>query len=326
MLSWCTRVRNPEGKTVMNPRNGFNPFVFAALIAACAIPVVAAQAQFPRPALQLEGNLLPGATIQEPPLPELARDASKVQIALGTAVFTYPIVSDQGRTMLFLEGMWRERHFAFCKWPAGISRELDGLREASAAVLLRRAVDDRWAVLLRLAPQISSNLPLNRVTGSDLDIQGAALIERAFGEHGSLGCGVAYTGVAGRPNPLPLVTFRYESGGRWHAGGYLPAAIEGWFRLSGAEIGLTARTEGGQYRIRRIFPASSGIAYPQLEYVAVSVTPAVRARIHRCVEATVAAGYVWQFVRILDDGESVGGGNYDLEAGAILRAGLDIDF
>jgi len=285
-----------------------------------------ALARMPRSSLTVEGNLLGKVRLDNPPVAELAEKSSKVGSAYFGVNLMCPVIVDHGKTMFFLEGKYCQRRFTYSHWPEGFSKEIDWLYEVSLGLTARLALNQQWAVIFNLTPQLATNFEGDELQVEDLKFQGAVIVEKTFNNRWTAGLGVAYSTTFGKPLPLPIATFRYESGGRWHASGYLPADADLWYRLSSSsEFGLVAHAEGSLYHIPEVFPAGSSIEDPEVQYLSVLFGPAVQTQINR-VKFTVKGGLTYQSLSLFDGTDKIDNSKYDLKPGAFVNTGIEISF
>lgn len=281
----------------------------------------------PRPSLSISADSYRAADFDDPPEPELVTNDSRAQTTTFTASAQYPLIFDQGHTLLFIDAAYRQRRFEFKNWPTGFSRDLDRVHEIDLGGTLRTMLGSRWAVIVNGTGQIQSNLAEDSLESEDFKVQGAVVFERPFGPHWSWGFGAAYASTFGRPLPIPLVSFRYDAGGRWHAAGYLPSRAAIHYRLtSHTDLGLRLHAEGGRYHIPQVYPAERDIDDPQLEYMLAKVGPEIKQRLGGWGELSAMVGLSYQMLGIFDGNDELPDSRYDLKPDVFVSCGTNFYF
>lgn len=290
------------------------------------LAVSQAQAQMPRPSLTVEGTFFGKARFDDPPVIDLAERPVRIGVAHFAGSLMYPVIFDHGKTMFFFEAAYHQRQFSFSDWPEGVSKDIDRLHEVSAGFTIRRAISRDWAVTLNLTPQLASNFEGNKLHEEDFKFQGAVIVEKAFDQRWTAGLGVSYSTTFGSLLPLPVLTFRYESGNRWRASGTLPSDIDLWYRLSsGSELGIVAHAEGGMYHIPGAFPEDFSIKDPELQYISVLFGPAIQKQLGG-MTFVVNGGLDYQSLRLFDGVDEIDNSKYDLKPGVYVNTSVEISF
>ena len=281
----------------------------------------------PRPELTISGNLVPNTAFDNPPLNDFNTYSSRVQAVDFAAELSYPIVLNYGQTIWFVAGSYSQKLLDYNNWPENISTETDRLHQISLSVALYRMVSQSWSLLVYLEPQIASTLSRDFLTFEDLSLQAAVIMEKIFNQHWTVGFGAAYSSTFGKPIPIPLLTFRYDSGRRWYAQGNLPADISVWYRAGNStDLGFFLRADGNQYHTPGIYPADMNIDNPQLEYVRLSIGPSVHLRLNSTLRMELDGGIAYQHVQLMDDGEKLPNSEYELKINGFAKAALTLSF
>jgi len=287
-----------------------------------------AEAQdLPRPSLNIRTDAFEATEFDDPPETELVTQESRVQTTHLALEAQYPLIFDQGRTLVFLNGAYRQRRFDYQRWPDGFSRDLDRLHEFDLGGVVRTMLGDTWAVVVSAAGQIQSNLEDTALRKGDFKMQGAVVFERPFGPHWSWGFGAAYASTFGRSIPFPLLSFRYDAGGRWHASGHLPAQASVYYRLGPHnDLGLRMHAEGSHYHIAKIYPEEADIGNPQLQYMLAKIGPEIKQRLGGWGELNAMAGFSYQMLGIFDGNDELEELRYDLKPAFFASCGVGYNF
>ena len=313
------RISTP-GRRSAAARTGLWLVVLTTLLAIAA--PLAAQ-QLPRPSLLVTGDSIGGADLDNPPLAALANSNAKVGTSNLLVAAQYPVVLDHGRKIWFFDASYQRREFDLRHWPDGVSRDLDRLHEISFGVTYRTMLGETWAVIVNGTGQIQSNLEGDDLADGDFKVQGAIIFERPFGQTWNWGFGVAYASTFGEQLPLPVITFRYDAGGRWHAEGSLPASAAIWYRVTQAsEVGLNLQASGSHYHIPAVFPADRDIDDPQLEYILVKAGPEFAHFMDDWGRLSVGAGLSYQMLGLFDGKDELPDSRYDLKPDLYVSVGL----
>lgn len=295
------------------------------LIWAFFLAVDAGAQGLPRPTFSVEGDIFANSEFDKPSETALRGNSSEVGTTAFQASASYPIILKQGADIYFIEASYKQRQFDRHDWPVGVSLDPDRLHEINLSITYRTMFSQRWAAIFNLSPQLASDFSDNELHGDDFKLQGAFIMERMFSEHWTLGFGAAYATTFGKPFPLPLFTFRYESGGRWSAEGNLPASVEVNYRAaSNLTTGFLVSAEGGQYHTPDLFPADMKIDNPQVQYIQVTGGPTLRLQPAANLALTLRGGLAYQGVRLYDGNDETPNSNYDLKPSAFARAGLEL--
>ena len=178
-----------------------------------------------------------------------------------------------------------------------------------------------------MEPQIASTLNRDFLTFEDISLQAAMIFEKIFNQHWTVGFGAAYSSTFGKPIPIPILTFRYDSGGRWYAQGNLPADLGIWYRAwNSTDLGFLIIAEGNQYHTPGIYPAEMNIENSQLEYVRLSAGPSLNLRINSHLRMELNGGITYQQVQLLNDGDKLPDSEYELKINGFAKSHLTFSF
>jgi len=166
---------------------------------------------------------------------------------------SYPLLLQNGRTYLELQGGFQRIQFRHDAWPETVDRPTDAYI-MDLNVLAQRTLSERWSLLGQLTPSLKSGLE-DELVREDFAIEGAVLASRRVGERSVLGAGVAYSSTFGIPLPIPLLQAEYQgslwSGGPgWRGSVLLPSQLETWVVPSKRlEVGVQLRTLGNRHHL-----------------------------------------------------------------------------
>lgn len=289
-------------------------------------PSVFAQG-LPRPSLSIGFDVMDGTEFDDPPELELVTEGSRVQTKHMSMEAQYPLMFGQGRTLVFINGAYRQRQLSYEQWPDDLSSGLDRLHEFDLGGSVWTKIGSKWAMIVNATGQIQSNLENTALRDGDFKMQGALIFERPFGSHWTWGFGAAYASTFGRPIPFPVVSFRYDAGGRWYASGYLPARASAYYRLtSSTDLGLRLHAEGSHYHIAEVYPDDSEIGNPQLQYMLAKIGPELKQRLGGWGELTAMAGLSYQMLGIFDGNDELPEMRYDLKPTFFAGCGVTYNF
>jgi len=302
-------------------------WVASAIAVALARPAASPAQGLPRPTLRIEGGSPAAAPFSSDAPGGLASRDAEVRTWTASAAATIPVVLDDGRTLLFGGLSYRRWAFPVRRWPAGLARGPEDLHEVALTLTCRRQLNATWALTGHVSPQVASDLTGRGLGSGDWKLQAAVVAERPYGERWQVGFGAAYASTLGKPLPLPVLTFRYESGGRFHAEGNLPESAGGWWRLGArTEAGLAVRAEGNLFHVPSLGARQPALDDPQLQYLAVLVGPSLIVRTGERSQVRLDAGVIHQGLRLCDGTDEVANGNYDLDRAAFVRLGIETCF
>lgn len=283
-------------------------------------------AQLPQPSFTVESDFYSRLKMDNPPVPELNNNESEVTALNFRANLNYPFVFDQGNTILFLDLQYRQRYFHYHKWPTNLSTSINHLHEINFGMTLYKNIGKSWAVIVNATPQIASDLKGEKLVKEDFKFQGAVIFEKILSDKWTVGFGASYSSTFGQPLPIPLLTFRYESGNKWYAHGTLPSEVNLFYRLSSlADMGITAKIDGGMYHIPKTYPSEFAIEDPELQYVSAIIGPAFIFR-YSLFELSLRGGLNYQQYGVYDGTDEIKGLEYKFKLSHAISAYIKINF
>lgn len=297
----------------------------AAIVAGVCKSALFAQ-DLPRPTLTIESSANQYSLFSKSASQALTSQKSSVGNILFSGSFVYPIVADQGRTIVFLQTGYRQRRFGYHDWPDGISRELNSIHEATVSTTGRRQLSERWALSINLTAQAASDFEKFKLTPEDMKYTAMIVAERQMNDELSLGLGAAFTTSFGSLLPLPIITVRWDDGESWSASAFLPSSFDIWYRTSDElRFGLSAAAEGQQYHTA-ILPNASKSDNLQLQYISATIGPAVRWSPLSSLALTLRGGVTFQSLLFFDGTDEIKGTDYNLDPCGFLQIATEISF
>jgi hypothetical protein len=282
--------------------------------------------ELPRPMLVIESSANNFARFSKSAAPALTNQKSSVGSLLFSGSFVYPIVADQGRTIVFLQTGFRQRTFGYRDWPDGISRELKNIHEVTVSTTGRRQLSEQWALSINLTAQAASDFEKNKLTPEDMKYTAMIIAERQMNDKLGLGLGAAFTTSFGSLLPLPIITLRWDDGKSWSANAFLPSSFDIWYRTSDEfRFGLSAAAEGQQYHTA-ILPNASKRDNLQLQYISADVGPAVRWSPLSSLALTLRSGVTFQSLLFFDGTDEIKDTNYNLDPCGFIQIGTAMSF
>ncbi|MFA8341429.1 MAG: DUF6268 family outer membrane beta-barrel protein [Rhodothermaceae bacterium] len=284
------------------------------------------QAQLPKPTLTIETDFFGKKTLKDSPIDELKNSSAKITSLNFKGSFSYPFIADQGNRIFFIEAQYRQRYFVYHNWPANLSKEIDHLHEINLSFTLYQNIGRNWAMSLNVTPQLASNFEEKKLSKEDFKFQGAIVFEKQFSEKWRLGFGAAYSTTFGKPIPIPLITFSYDSGNKWYAYGNLPAEMNIFYRLSNYfDLGFITKADGGMYHVPETYPEETKIKDPELQYVSILFGPSIKFKYSR-FELFFRGGLAYQKYGLYDGTKELKDYQYEFKLGHSLNGNLKIHF
>lgn len=241
-------------------------------------------------------------------------DNAQVKLSKTRAIFTYPIVFSEGRTVLANDFSYQLIEFEY----RNFANPLERLHSASYTLMLQHKLSPKWSVWALGTPSLASDLEAE-VSKDDFNFQAAAIFIRHFSERFSLGVGAAYSTQFGSAVPMPVLAFDWNNGKNLMAKAILPVSFEFWYRPSQrVDIGLLLSGDGNNFHGD---PAIYEVDDPELRYTMLTFGPAAKVKLSKKLFLNLEAGLMGLHRFEFYDGDDEDA-SYDLKPSQYVRFGL----
>lgn len=294
------------------------------VMAACAMIISATPATMAQsgPSFSVSYDLLPYQDFDDPIIDTVVGtdttflDHPQTQLRKLRASLSYPIVIAKDRTVLVNDLSYQLIEFRYREF----SHPLKRLHSASYTLMLQHRLSRKWSVWALGTPSLASDLGAE-VTHRDFNFQAATIFIRHFSDRFSLGFGAAYTTQFGSGAVMPILAFDWNNGKNLMAKAILPASFEFWYRPAARiDLGLLVSGDGNNFRGD---PAVYPVADPELRYTMLTVGPAARIKLAKCVRLNIEAGVIGLHRFEFFDGDTEVA-SYDLKPSQYARVGFTL--